>query len=319
MAWLGLRSRRDCVLLTIMKMSWVVRKLGMLAMIASTSGLVATGGAAEEAPRPKPIQIRLVAEQDRVVPGKAFTVGLFLQHRPHHHSYYKFPGIVGVPTNVTWALPEGFEAGALQWPTPEQVDMRGHGAYGYHEDTLLLATIQAPSVLSSETVTLKGRVGYMCCSQEWCTPGFEDVSLTLPVGVVGEAKADEEWAATFAETRKLLPQALTGWSAEVEDLGERFQLVVTPPQALEKGPLPKAEALYFFSWNGWTASDKPHAVERDARGYVFIMPKHPFPDEGATRFQGVVRSESGWPGLEKPGLGLWIDLPMRSAGAGEKG
>ena len=90
------------------------------------------------------------------------------------------------------------------------------------------------------------------------------------------------------------------------------------PESVKAQEIPGAAELYFFSWNGWTASDKPHTLRRDDGRFVFDMPKHPFPEEGATRFQGVVRSETGWPGLEKPGLGLWIDLPLEPAGSEKK-
>lgn len=253
-----------------------------------------------------PLRLDLVSEVSTIVPGEPFTVALFLQHAPHHHSYYKFPGIVGVPTSITWELPEGFTAGPLQWPTPEQVDMRGHGAYGYHGDTLLLATITPPVKLAeASSVTLAGKVGYMCCSQEACTPGFEDLSLTLQVG--SEVVIDKDWNARINRTRSALPKALDGWQAEVVSEKEDFVLTL---RALEASSLPKAEDLYFFSWNGWTASDKPHARTLKDGVYKFAMPKHPFPDEGAKRFQGVVRSESGWPGAPKGIKGLWLDLDL---------
>ena len=253
-----------------------------------------------------PLRLELVSEVTTIVPGESFTVAFFLQHAPHHHSYYKFPGIVGVPTSITWDLPEGFTAGSLQWPTPEQVDMRGHGAYGYHEDTLLLATISPPAELAeTSSVTLAGKVGYMCCSQEACTPGFQDLAITLQVG--SEAVIDKDWKARIDQTRSLIPKALEGWEAEVTESGERFTLTLHAPK---ESTLPKVDDLYFFSWNGWTASNEPHARNLKEGVYTFFMPKHPFPDEGAKRFQGVVRSESGWPGAAETLKGLWLDLPL---------
>ena len=270
---------------------------------------MATMQAAEEAPYPVPVHLQLVSEVTTIVPGEPFTVGIFLEHAPHHHSYYKFPGIVGVATNVTWDLPEGFQAGPLQWPTPEQVDMRGHGAYGYHEDTLLLATITPPkSLATSSPVRLAGKVGYMCCSQERCTPGFEDLEMKLQVGT--ETVSDEMWHERFAKTRAALPKAIKGWEAKVVETEKHFRLTLSPPAELGQNKLPKPEALYFYSWNGWTASNEPHQCQFKDSTYTFTMPKHPFPDEGTTRFQGVVRSETGWPGEPEVILGLWLDCEL---------
>lgn len=262
---------------------------------------------------PKPLTLRLVAESRQVTPGQSFLVGLFLQHAPYHHSYYKFSGIVGVPTSIGWDLPEDLEAGQLQWPTPERVDMRGRGAYGYHEDTLLLTRITVPeSMEGGEKITLKGRVGYMCCSQERCTPGFDDVALTLAMGE--KAVPDPVWKTRIAETLETVPRPLEGWEAEVSitTSGKAFRLVLRPPSGLEEASLPDPGKLYFFSWNGWTASNEPHQCQwgDDASTYVFVMPKHPYPDEAAVRFQGTVRSETGWPDAPEPMKGLWLDLPL---------
>lgn len=313
----ALRIGDGCVLCSIMKTSLLMRKwwipiLSVLATGLQHHDLRAQGGLEKIAPVPvKPLSMRLISDHAEIEAGQAFTVGILLQHAPHHHSYYKFPGIVGVPTSVTWDLPEGFEAGSLEWPTPEQVDMRGHGAYGYHEDTLLLVRFKAPESLNrGKAVRLRGKVGYMCCSQERCTPGFENLSLDLPVA--GVAKRHGTWASKVAEVRAAHPRALPGWKAEVAEGESQFTLRLVPPEGTEALALPKAEELYFFSWNGWTASNEPHKRSWDGRRYVFEMPKHPFPDESATRFQGVIRSDQGWPGAGPGVRGMWVDLALPS-------
>lgn len=261
------------------------------------------GHATEEDAEHRPLTLTLCADHTTISPGQAFTVGLLLQHEPHHHSYFKFPGIVGVPTNITWTLPEGFQAGDIQWPVPEQVDMRGHGAYGYHKDTLLLIDIIAPKELTEPTITLKAKIGYMCCSQVRCTPGFEDRTLGLKTG--SEAVAHATWPQRFATTRKAHAKTFPDWQARVETTEEAFHLHLTAP---EDADLPKPEALYFFATNGWTASDKPHPCKQTGRHYHFTLPKHPFPDPKATRFQGILRHAQGW---DSDTTGMVIDLPLK--------
>ncbi len=284
----------------LQKFKWCFLGLGLLSVAPSQAGEVSA----------PPLTLTLVSELQQIQAGEPFTVGLLLRHAPHHHSYYKFPGIVGLPTSIEWTLPEGFQAGPIQWATPEQVDMRGHGAYGYHDDTLLLVEMTPPKELSQKAITLKGRVGYMCCSQERCTPGFGDVSLTLKVGEKPMGDPDKE--TLFGEARLKLPQVVTGWKAGVSQTESHFTLTVTPPKGLDEAKLPKANDLYFFSWNGWTASNEPHRGSWEDGSYHFIMPKHPYPDdEASTVFQGTLRSETGWPGLEASSLGLWVDARIQ--------
>ena len=70
-----------------------------------------------------PLRIGLVSESTAVVPGRPFYLGLHLEHRSGDHTYWKCPGIVGVPTGIEWDLPAGFEAAPIEWPGPQRVFM----------------------------------------------------------------------------------------------------------------------------------------------------------------------------------------------------
>ena len=278
----------------------------VLLALSLTLGLPLVLPAAEEEQLPSPLKLTLCSEHSTITPGKPFTVGLLLQHQPHHHSYFKFPGIVGVGTNIAWTLPKGYAAGEIQWPVPEQVDMRGHGAYGYHQDTLLLVDITPSLAENSAQVTLEAKVGYMCCSQERCTPGFQDLALTLKIGA--SPIEDPKWHPTFAATRKAHAKAFPQWTAILKDHpqdNEAFHLQLIAPEQETKLPEPKD--LYFFSTNHWTASNQPHQCQRQGRHYHFTLPKHPFPDEDAKRFQGILRNAQGW---NSDTTGMLIDLPL---------
>src|SRR5687767_15037610 len=71
--------------------------------------------------RADPLKIDLISEVSTIQPGTPFHVGLHLKHREHYHTYWKFPGIVGVPTDTEWGLPPGWHANSLEWPAPERV------------------------------------------------------------------------------------------------------------------------------------------------------------------------------------------------------
>ena len=61
---------------------------------------------------------RVVSEVKSVAAGKPFVVGLELAHPEGWHSYYLNPGGIELSPRIEWKLPEGFKAGALQWPVP---------------------------------------------------------------------------------------------------------------------------------------------------------------------------------------------------------
>ena len=102
--------------------------------------------AAESEPVQKPgiKTLQLVSDVNSVVPGKPVSIGLFIQHLPEYHTYWKAPGIVGVPTSITWKLPEGFTPSPIEWPAPQLTKMADYTAYGYERDVCLLSEIMVP-------------------------------------------------------------------------------------------------------------------------------------------------------------------------------
>jgi DsbC/DsbD-like thiol-disulfide interchange protein len=143
-----------------------------------------------------PLQIELVSSVTSIQPGTPFRVGLHLQHPEGYHTYWKYPGIVGVPTNMAWQLPEGWKAEPIEWPAPERVFMFQIKAQGFHGDEVLPIRLTPPSNLKDGSkVTLKGKATWMCCGRD-CNPGFRDMSLELPVSAEAP-KADERWERAF--------------------------------------------------------------------------------------------------------------------------
>jgi thiol:disulfide interchange protein/DsbC/DsbD-like thiol-disulfide interchange protein len=145
----------------------------------------------------------LVSGTAGVVPGKPFEVGVLLEMAPGWHTYWEYPGDAGLPTSITWTLPEGFVAGPIQWPLPHRVVEPGEiEVYAYKDKVLLLTAIVPPAEVIEETVTLRAKVDWLVC-EEICIPGSADLELSLPV--VGEAT--EANAELFSAFRRLLPAA----------------------------------------------------------------------------------------------------------------
>src|ERR1041385_7425706 len=55
------------------------------------------------------VQAKLLADVSVIVPGKPFTAGLLLHMVPNWHTYWKFPGDAGIPTEINWKLPDGWK------------------------------------------------------------------------------------------------------------------------------------------------------------------------------------------------------------------
>jgi len=148
------------------------------------------------------VQARLVADTDTIVAGKPFTVGLRLHMVPRWHTYWKYPGDAGIPTELKWHLPAGWQVDAIQWPIPLRLEEPGDiRIYGYHDEVLLMQRITPPALLSEKSFTLKADASWLVC-EKICIPGNAALSLDLPVGTQS-IPANEE---LFSRYRRSLPQ-----------------------------------------------------------------------------------------------------------------
>ena len=148
------------------------------------------------------VQAELVAERDALAPG-ANWVALRLAPEPGWHTYFREPGDVGLPTTLQWTLPDGFAAGAIQWPEPETFTLGEETSYGYSRETLHLVELTVPPVAAGGEATLTAQASWLVC-KDLCIPGKATLTLTLPVR--DAPGAPSQWAGAFAETRSRLSQ-----------------------------------------------------------------------------------------------------------------
>jgi thiol:disulfide interchange protein/DsbC/DsbD-like thiol-disulfide interchange protein len=149
------------------------------------------------------VRAGLLADVSAVVPGKPFTVGLLLHMVPNWHTYWRFPGDAGIPTEMKWKLPDGWKVGEIQWPIPLRLSEPGDiQIYGYHDEVLLLQEVTPPASLSESRVQLAGEASWLVC-EKICIPGSAKLQLDLPIAAQN-APANEE---IFSRYRRSLPQS----------------------------------------------------------------------------------------------------------------
>ena len=126
------------------------------------------------------VEADALANVSAIVPGEPFLVGVRLKMQPHWHTYWKYPGDAGIPTDIKWELPEGWRAGNIQWPIPLKLQEPGDiQIYGYHAEVLLIQQITPAKNVTSSTVKLSAKVNWLVC-EKICIPGDAVVTLSLP-------------------------------------------------------------------------------------------------------------------------------------------
>lgn len=261
--------------------------------------------AGEEKKSPTGVDVSLVSENSAIAPGRPFRVGLRIHHHEGFHTYWKNPGIAGVPTELAWTLPEGFSAGPIRWPFPEKTLMAIHPVHGYERDVMLLVDITPPATLPATQVTLRATANWMACAKG-CYPGKAELELTLPVSP--QTESDPAARAAFAKAEDEIPAPLAGWSVTVlsaSDAGEiRFRL--TPADATVKPP----EGIYFFSSDGQVSSDQPQRIESAGDGSVTLtVARSPYSPVGRATLPGVLKAATAWGGNGKTFAAIEPEFP----------
>lgn len=166
-------------------------------------GLLAFPAHAGSVPQPN-MQAALVAEAPGVMPGQTVRVGLRLRSDAGWHTYWRNPGDAGSPTEINWTLPEGMQAGPIEWPAPQVIKEGDVVIFGYDGGVLLPATLRAPAnARPGDSLAIKAQAYWVVC-REICIPGDAELTLDLPV-VAAPAPLAAPWPTA--------PTVRPGWSA----------------------------------------------------------------------------------------------------------
>lgn len=248
-----------------------------------------------------PLDIQLVSEVTSIQPGQPFYVGLALNHAEHYHTYWKFPGIVGVPTEMAWNLPPGWKADPIEWPAPERVMMFQIKAQGFHGKKLLPMKLTPPAELPpGSQVTLGGKATWMCCGQD-CNPGFADLSIVLPVSASAPTK-DGKWQEMFNLARANVARPLEGLKTTAVRDGEKVILKLTSTSST----LPTALDGIFFTEDGFINADKDQVFHKEGSTLtVELVVSSYYSGKAPETLRGVLWFKDG-----TFGKGAVVDIPF---------
>ncbi len=252
------------------------------------------------------VEAELVAEKTAFVPGETSTVALRVKHDPGWHTYWKNPGLAGVPVSIEWDLPEGFTASPIQWPPPQRVLMASITTYGYEGEVFLLTDITVPASAKPDTVAkLTAKISWMMCSKT-CIPSNPVVSLSHPVAA--KAEPHPKWQPAIEKTRKSFPRKSDAWKIEATRSGNGSLVLLTATPGENAAAAP--EDAYFFADDGLIDSDAAQNVTVDAQGHLHLtLTISKFGPEKPTRVTGILQSKKGW---LKDGVltDLALDIPL---------
>ena len=209
------------------------------------------------------LRAELVAHAPQgVQAGQPLWLGLRLQHTREWHTYWLNPGDSGLPTQLTWELPQGVTAGEMAWPLPQKLRAGHLTNYGFEGDTLLVVPLTVDQSFQPQQgkLQVKLRANWLVCRLE-CIPQEGDFSLSLAVN-----SSHAPMGAAFENVLAQQPRTLADAAAsirfdagmmqlEVRGLPERLQqqqLHIFPTQAELIASAAEAHPKSTQAWEGNT-------------------------------------------------------------------
>ena len=277
-----------------------------LAMSLCVSLLLAITTDLSAAPVKTPhVEAEIISRLAAVQPGQQIEVALRLKIIDHWHTYWQNPGDSGLPTKLTWTLPEGFSAGPIEWPYPKPLPLGPLMNFGYDGEVLHLVKLQTPTSLkSSSNITLKAKAEWLVCS-DVCIPESADLSIDLPV-VGSSPLPDSRWTSAFREAQLALPGTLPGWKTEARiENGKAILTLAAPP-----GVKVEASELYFYPLRDEIIANAGRQVPgKTADSLSVTIPMADPVNTTLKSLDGVLVSKTGW-GSAYAGKAVAISAPV---------
>ena len=228
---------------------------------AACHGLgIGAGAVPKQAPHSS---LELISENSSIAPGKDFTLGLLFRLDPHWHIYWVNPGDSGQPPRVSWQLPQGYTADAIEWPTPKRLPTGPLLDFGYEQQVLLPVRVHVAAA-AGQQAPIRAAVSWLVC-HDICIPAKAEVELSIPVGA--KAVVDPQTAPLFQRARASLPKPLPkGWRLRVEDSKDEITLRVNSAGKLHS-------AVFFPLDENVIEDSSPQRVRKTTSGFTVSLKK----------------------------------------------
>lgn len=192
------------------------------------------------------VRAELIADVQAIAPGKPFRAGVFFRIPEQAHIYWRNPGDSGLATGVEWSMPDGAEAGALQWPNPHRFTIEGLDDvnYGYERETVLFTNVTIEQDATAESMTIAARAYWLVCLDDGeCIPEEIQLKLTIPVE---SAPRVSDAAQRFEAHAARVPRPLSEFQDKLQCLTVKPYLWINFKSPLQAIPFYEGEEVLFF-------------------------------------------------------------------------
>jgi len=204
----------------------VLAVFGVAAGVGARGQIAVVGDGGPGPVKAQHLTAELVSLGPGIAPGGTQVVGLVLTIEEHWHVYWTNAGDSGEPPQITWTLPEGITAGAMQFPIPERLPLGPLMDFGYEYEVAFPVTISAAATVKPGPVHLDAQVTWLVCAQV-CLPGKAHLGLDLNVQPGAAGPAQEPVVGALGEAMTLIPKPLpAGMKFSARGDAKQFELTL---------------------------------------------------------------------------------------------
>lgn len=153
---------------------------------------------------------RLITAVQATGSGPELDAGLQIRLAPGWHTYWRTPGIGGLPPTISWTGSKNVASATVAWPAPRRLLLDGLETAGYENGVVLPVGVRLAH--PGEPALLHARVDYAAC-KDICVPFHASLTLAIPSGLAVPGPE----AALIAAARARVPGNLS--SARLRVLG----------------------------------------------------------------------------------------------------
>ncbi len=139
--------------------------------------LFALPAASQEMPQSPIAKAQLLLHAPQVKQGEPIAAGVLFTMPEGWHIYWRNPGDSGIPTTLSWDVPQGISVSEIEWPLPQRIETSGLVNYGYGEKVVLPVGLTPASDGINGPIKVKAE--WLVC-KDICIPESAELTGALP-------------------------------------------------------------------------------------------------------------------------------------------
>ena len=206
------------------------------------------------------VSAQIIPQYESIKPGSLFEIGVLFKMEPGWHIYWQNPGDAGLPTEINWEMPDGFEIVKQKYPYPSQFEFSIFANYGYKNEVLISTVFKAPEKTDNRKLIFRAEYTWLMCKEK-CIKGGGNDSIVLKYAE--ENTENDKWNNINKKYESKYPVTIDDFSVISYKTNETVELKIINKDKYEF----KADGLLFYPLDiGIFNHGKSPRIEKDNNG-----------------------------------------------------